>query len=207
MFSDGDPTHLAFVVYRPGVSSASTETTEIWLENMRCSAAAMLEDGCVLVIDVAPWHVSKEAKAIFAQADLTVCAIPAAAGKWLNPCDQSIHREMRRVFVRLQRERPGRKLQNIISAYYAVSDKVVEHSWDHTGLLKDDYEERLRHTATEGFRPGLGREQEFERAHLAWSGWVSQHLRSPADALSTHQPEQLDDCSLDGTHVINYGRH
>jgi hypothetical protein len=206
LFSDGDPTHLAYVVYLPGVSSPSTHTTEIWLECMRRRSRLMLEDDCVLILDVATWHVSADAKAFFAQAALDVRHIPAAAGKWLNPCDQSIHREMRRTFIRLQREQPHTKLRNIIAAFYAVSDSNVEHSWDHTALLKDNYEERLRHIAAEGFRAGCGREEEFERAHLAWSEWVSQHFRSPTDALPSHHPEQLDDCALDGARVVNYGR-
>jgi len=174
---------------------------------MRRPGWLMIEDGCTLVMDKAPWHNSAEATAIFDQAELSVALLPAATGKWLNPCDQANPPRDARTFVRLQRERPHDKVRNIIAAYYALSEATVRGAWQHSALLEADYEERLRQASAEGFRPGAGREQEFEAAHQAWAEWISENLRSPTGALPSCQPTQLEGGALGGDAWNVYGRH
>lgn len=119
--TDGNPEHKAYVVRLPDIKQSSTETTEIWLEHMCTQVAEYLPRDSSVLMDVATWHVSEKMQAIWHLRGINTFFLPAASGRWLNPCDQSIHREMRRAFVQLQQRNPKNKLNNIISAYYAVT--------------------------------------------------------------------------------------
>lgn len=200
-----NPINRAHVVYIKDVQQASTDTTEKWLENMCKRGMNYLPEDSTLVCDVAPWHVSKEAQAIFNQRELNIVYLPAGTGKWLNPCDQSIHREIRREFDRLMLERPNEKLLNVIDAYYSVRDDVVRNSWRHTGLLEEDYETRLRHAAAEGFRPGAGRDEMYSRASESWDGWKSENLRHDLPVEHGLRADVGHDCALDGRRHTYHG--
>ena len=120
-----DGLNYAYVIYIEGLTQASTRTTEVYLETIFNRWENGPVDGSVFIMDVAPWHVSAEARALWDDYGLVPKFLPATTGKWLNPCDQSIHREMRRTFSKLQQRRPKNKLKNIIDAYYAVTDKIA----------------------------------------------------------------------------------
>jgi hypothetical protein len=109
--TDGNPDHRAYVVYRPNIKQSSGELTEIWLEHMCKRTENYLPADSSIVMDVATWHVSKEMIEVWNQRRINTFFLPAASGRWLNPCEQSMHREMRRAFTQLQQHNPRDKLK------------------------------------------------------------------------------------------------
>jgi hypothetical protein len=201
-----DGLNYAYVIYIEGLTQASTRTTEVYLETIFNRWENGPVDGSVFIMDVAPWHVSAEARALWDDYGLVPKFLPATTGKWLNPCDQSIHREMRRTFSKLQQRRPKNKLKNIIDAYYAVTDKIAMSSFKHTHLLAGDHVEHLRNEAARGFRAGPKNAEELERARLIYEKWVKKTVRRPQDVFRPFTPEALEGDSLDGVHWAQYGR-
>ena len=128
--------NAAYLHYIPNISSPNSQTTIMWLHDMRDERAPMLENGCTLLLDQAGWHKKEEVMQEFEDAEIEVILLPAKTGKWLDPQDQSFHRELRRKFVALMAQRGGLKLDKILQAYWTMHDKVVTSSWRQTGLLK-----------------------------------------------------------------------
>lgn len=203
--TDGNPLHKAYVVYLPGTSQASGNTTEMWLEHVCRAAENYLPADSSIVMDVASWHVSKKMLEVWNQRNLNAFFLPAASGRWINPCDQSIHREMRRTFTRLQQHNPKNKLQNVITAYYSVTDSHVLHSWDHTRLLKGDYEAHLAQVASEGYRPTEDRKDFFEAAVEKFDVWAGENVRRADDVLPGVAPVSTSDDKMDGRHWMMFG--
>jgi hypothetical protein len=110
-YSDGNPDHFAYVVWVKKSAAPSTAQLERWLECMEDKDYNCLLGVNHLLCDSASWHTAAEAQRIFKQHDIIAHTIPAAAGKWINPCDQAPHREMRRVFNHLQQQQPGNKIR------------------------------------------------------------------------------------------------
>lgn len=206
MYQGRDPANRAHVVHVDGVRQASTVTTEVWLQTMcRCHANYLPADS-TLVLDVASWHVSKEMTEIFNQRCINTVLLPAATGKWLNPNDQAIHREMRRKYAELTAKHPREKLLNVIDAYYSVKDSAVLGSWQRTGLLEEDFEARLLHAATEGYRAAADQSDFYESCNRSWENWKISNFRHPEDALPGSVPLPLPGGALDGKHHTRYGR-
>jgi hypothetical protein len=180
----GQSDQFAFVHYLPKSKSASTKHTEIWLEDMNSDDANMLQGRHHLLLDKAKWHTSAEARKLFGQYDITTHYIPAATGRWLDPCDQAIHRELRRSFRKRQRVRRSDKLQNIVRAYYDISEKTVLGSWRRTALLEGDAKAHLTKVSTEGYRAPKGREAQFQLYSKKFDLWANSSLgsRDVADA-------------------------
>lgn len=201
-----DKKNYGYVVYIEGLASASTRTTEIYLETIFNKWERPPEEDSCFVMDVAPWHVSAEARALWDQYSLHVYFLPATTGKWLNPNDQAIHAVMRGTFNRLQRQSPANKIRNILDAYYSVKDETVTRSWRHTCLLKGDYEEHLRAEACRGFRAGVGWEAHYERGYQEFTDWAKKSVRAPSDTLPGYSPPtSLGESNLDGKRWSAYG--
>jgi hypothetical protein len=133
--------------------------------------------------------------------------IPAAAGKWLNPCDQMINREMRRCFNKLQRSKVQSKINNIITAYYSISEETVLNSFNRCGLLKGDPQEILMNHVSEGWRCSKGREQQYLQMWDAYLTWVKTLFRSQDHYITKEFPLTSSDDALDGMYWTTYGRY
>jgi hypothetical protein len=179
-----DPDQFAFVHYLPDNKCASTKHTEIWLEDMNSADANMMQGHHHLLLDKAKWHTSAEARNLFAQYDVTTQFIPAAPGRWLDPCEQAIHRELRRRYNQLQQVRRSDKLRNIVQAYYDLSEKNVLGSWRHTALLEGDATAQLTKVSQAGYRAPKHRGEQFDRYSKKFDLWANASLgsRSVADA-------------------------
>jgi len=205
-YLSSDRQNHAYVHYIEGLSQSSTRTTEIYLETLQNNRFEQaLPRDASFVLDRAPWHISAEAAALWNQYHFNVFVLPPTTGKWLNPNDQAIHREIRRQFNRLQLINPRHKVRNIIDAYYAVSEETVRASWRHTYLLRSGYEEHLRKEAARGFRAGVGCEDHFEAANEAWEQWFRASVRRPRDVLSAFNRATVPGSALDGQYWIRYG--
>lgn len=201
-----DGRSYAYVHYIPGLTQASTHTTEIYLETIFGRWENEPEEDAVWIVDSAPWHKSREAVELWGDHGLDVRFLPATTGKWLNPNDQAIHREMRRTFNRLQRADSSIKTRNIIDSYYAVAEDVVKNSYRHTHILLNDYEEHLRNEAARGFRAGSSREVEYEEARQLYEKWFKMTVRRPSDLLRPNRPASLGTSGLDGVRWTRYGK-
>lgn len=184
---DGDPEHAAYVVYMPGVSCANTRCTVEWVQLMESPRGPaewnFLAEPTELIIDRAPWHLTQDVTDVFHDKDIRSHLIPAAGGRWLNPCDQAINREFRREFVRLQQERGSHhKLSNIIEAYYSITEETVLGAWRHTGITTtEDATVVITRRSEEGYAAPKTRKESFAKYRRAWDGWASAHLRGRDD--------------------------
>jgi hypothetical protein len=171
-----DKNQFAFVHYMPDNSAPSTKHTEIWLSDMNSQYANMLEGEHQLILDKASWHTSATARKLFAEYDITTHEIPAATGKWLNPCDQAIHREIRRRFNQLQQVRHSDKIDNIIRAYYSLKDTTITGSWRHTALLKGDAKAHLTKVSQEGYHAPAKHAALFDSYLKKFDLWANSSL-------------------------------
>jgi hypothetical protein len=196
---------FAFVHYMPDGSAPSRKLTAIWLEDMNSSDAAMVEGRHHLVLDKATWHTSAKIVQLFDSYDITPHFIPAGTGKWLNPLDQSIHREIRRRFITLQQVRRSNRIDNLIRAYYSVSKAVVDGSWRHTALLEGDISAHLTKVATEGYHAPSGQEQRFSLYTDKFNVWANSDLS--ARRLAAVQPYEIhaNKRRLDGAYWSSNG--
>ncbi len=190
-----DPDQFAFVHYMPDNSAPSTKHTEIWLSDMNSGHANMLQGDHHLILDKASWHTSAKARALWEQYDITPHFIPAGTGKWLDPCDQAIHREIRRRFNQLQQVRHSDKIDNIIRAYYSLKDTTVTGSWRHTALLEGDAEAHLTNVAQEGYRATAERQAKFAEYVEKFDVWANSSLNS----------RRVADSDPSGVHSIERG--
>jgi hypothetical protein len=193
-YSDGDPEHFAYVQFVPSGAAPSNKQLERWLECMEHPMYNNLLGRNHVICDSASYHTNNEGRAIFAQHQITPYIIPAAAGKWVNPCDQAPHREMRRVFNRLQQQQPGNKIANIISAYYAVDERTIVNAFESCCLLKGNASKTIVAKASEGYTATASRRRQFAAYEQKYAEWCASHfdlaerLMQPVRKAAPHKP-------------------
>jgi hypothetical protein len=219
-YTDGvDKSHFAYVEYWPGISSPSSKTTQAWLDQMRDPKVVnghkpkggfFFANATHLIMDKASWHMEKNVAADLSNYVVAHYFIPAAAGKWLNACDQAINSSMRHCFAKLQHEHPHRKLQNIIAAYYSVKDSTVLNSWKHTGLLSDpttmDAKAIIQKRIEEGYHAPKNRESDFARYRSAFEQLINGFVRTSDDLVPGAAPDMLDKNANVGDYWLGWGK-
>jgi hypothetical protein len=196
----------------PGISCANSRCTTEWIQLMESPRGSakwnFLEENTELIIDRAPWHLTKDVTDLFHDKDIRPHLIPAAGGRWLNPCDQAINREFRREFVRLQRERgTSHKLSNMISAYYHITEETVLGAWRHTGLITtEDATVLITRRSQEGYAAPKGRKEDFQKYRAAWDEWARKNLRSTDDLRpGVAGPEMIQSSAGSGVYWTTWG--
>lgn len=195
-----------------GISCANSRCTVEWVQLMEGPRGKaewnFLVEDTELILDRAPWHLTKDVTDIFEDKGITPHYIPAAGGRWLNPVDQSINREFRREFVRLQHERGNEhKLSNIIRAYYSISDDTVRSSFHHTGLItQEDPELLLQRRSEEGYAAPRARKDKFDVMKEAFMKWANECLRSLRTLHpSTAAPQMMEQTDTTGNYWTTWG--
>lgn len=156
--------HDAILLHIPGLGGPSTESTRQWLKAVTRTDEHYFEDSPHIIFDALRGHFAEAVEEEWENnIDATTHKLPATLGRWLNPCDQAINREMRRHFVSLQMRNRAAKLDNIISAYYSISDETVKNSFNKCGIFGGDPEEVIERAAHDGYRT-TGKQSETLRA-------------------------------------------
>lgn len=162
----------AFIHYVPNDKAPSEYTTKVYLEDMTKKAANYFQQPAHVILDSLPGHFTPSMKEEWESQDITTHRIPSAAGKWLNPCDNAINSEIRRVFHKLVNENPNNKLENIIRAYYAVSEHTIKQSFHHCGIWTGNPRGIVRKLACAGFRANKQYQLEFTHMTSAFWHWL-----------------------------------
>lgn len=205
MYNPGSLERPAFVVHIPNLGAPSSDSTVAWVEKMTGKDANYLDDDSLLILDSLPGHFSENSKNAFDDIDATLYRLPAASGKWLNPCDQAINREMRRMFLKLQRQNRNRKVENIIEAYYSIKSETIIASFDRCGLFAGDPEDIISRQADQGFHPTLSRKEAVDEYNKEFCAWMHQHVRHISDVLPRSRNTTELDSTLDGKQWKTYG--
>jgi hypothetical protein len=148
--------HHAILIHLAGLGAPSSESTLLWLKRVTRLRAHYFEDNPHIILDSLRGHFTAEMEEAWQNVNATTHRLPAALGRWLDPCDQSINREMRREFIRLQTRDRKCKLDNIIDAYYSIKDETVKNAFIKCGYLGRDAEEVIRTAESEGYRATRG---------------------------------------------------
>jgi DDE superfamily endonuclease len=206
-YTDGHSAHYAFVHWGSH-SYCNVKQLKQWLNDMKDKLYTDYLAGEVhLILDRAPWHTSREAGHTFSKprySSISKHFIPAAGGKWLNPCDQAIHRVLRQKYRALQVERPRESLRNIIAAYYSVTEQCVLGSWKSTALLQGNIQRTLEYKSTEGYHAPKGKAAQFCEYQKIFTDWASMNFRRVSDVLPAAQPCSLVGSTLDGRQHTHY---
>jgi hypothetical protein len=166
-----------------------------------------LSDKLHVILDSLKGHFAEHTDIMWSHVHATLYRLPAASGKWLNPCDQSINREIRRKFIQLQQLNRRDKLSNIIEAYYSVRDETIVASFDRCGLFKGDPEDIVSQQASQGFNPTSARKDACERYESALTDWMRKSVRSCSDILPRSKRTKSMDSSLDGDYWNRNAHH
>jgi hypothetical protein len=159
-----------------------------------------LADSPVVILDSLRGHFAEDSALEWEQLGATLYRLPAASGKSLNPCDQAINREMRRTFLQLQQLNRRDKLNNIISAYYSVTEETIVASFDRCGLFKGDPEDIISAQASQGFHSTPARRVDCSRYEKAFTDWMRYSVRNPADVLPRSKKPRALKSGLSGCH-------
>lgn len=189
----------------PNLGAPSTKSTTAWLEQLTSNNGNYFTDEPLVILDALPAHFAPIAKSMWGDIKATLYRLPAASGKWLNPCDQAINREMRRTFLKLQRLDRSKKLENIIAAYYSISEEVIKHSFQRCGIFTGDPEEIISAQASQGFHATLDRKEKVEEYKSAFCDFLETSVRSSADLLPRSRATAALDTTMDGCYWTTYG--
>ncbi len=203
----GRPTDLRTSSTSPIWVCQSTASTVAWLETMTSKDSNYFTDAPLVLLDSLPGHFAADAMTQWTSISATLYRLPAASGKWLNPCDQAINREMRRTFLKLQRLDRSKKLENIINAYYSIGQDVITHSFDRCGLFSGDPEDIITEQASQGFHATLDRKETVLEYKKAFSTFLADSVRSSQDLLPRSCMTASIDSSFDGEYWNKYGSH
>ena len=205
LYNPGPPSRPAFVIYIPDLGGPSAASTVAWLEKMTSKDSNYVADSPLVLLDSLPGHFAENAQMMWDSISATLYRLPAASGKWLNPCDQAINREMRRTFLKLQRLDRSKKLENISEAYYSIREDVITHSFDRCGLFCGDPEDVITQQASQGFHATLDRKETVAEYKIAFSTFLASSVRSSQDLLPRSRKTTSMDSSIDGDYWATYG--
>jgi hypothetical protein len=165
--------NVAYVVYIPGLGGPSEKSTAVWLEKMTARDTNYFTDEPHIILDSLHGHFTKVMLGDWENVGATLHRLPAASGKWLNPCDQSINREMRREFTRLQQLDRRDKIRNIIRAYYSIKDETIIKSFNKCGVFDGDPDDIISAQACQGYRAKGSRDKQLQGYRVAFLDWAS----------------------------------
>lgn len=195
----------AILIHIPGLGAPSEASTLAWLKALTSSGEHYFEDDPHIILDSLHGHFADDITEAWSNIGATTHKLPATLGRWLNPCDQAINREMRREFLRLQMHNRNTKLDNIVRAYYSITEDTVKNSFKKCGLFGGDPEEVIENVAAEGYRATGDRQELLESCERAFATWATTSSRRRTDVLPrTPQPAALD-CALDGRRWTAWG--
>ena len=197
----------AYVVWIPGLGAPSTDSTVAWLEHMTSPAHNYFEDKPHVILDSLKGHFAENTQIVWDDIEATLYRLPAGSGKWLNPVDQSINREIRRTFIQLQQTNRRDKLANIIEAYYSVRDESVKASFHRCGIFEGDPEDIVSQQASQGFSPTSARKEACERYEAAFTHWIQTSVRASSDVLPRSKQATSVVNNLDGDYWNRYAHH
>lgn len=197
--------HHAILIHLPGLGAPSSESTRLWLKKITRVQDHYFEDNPHIILDSLKGHFTETMEEAWQNVNATTHRLPATLGRWLDPCDQSINREMRREFIRLQMHDRKCKLDNIIDAYYSIKDETVKNAFIKCGYLGRNPVEVIRTAESEGYRPTKGRSDEMARYKTAFIKWASRSTRDPGDTLPRSAPPEQLESALDGEKWVKYG--
>jgi hypothetical protein len=195
----------AWVFYTPDIEAPGTKSTQIYIERVSRPKANYFSKQPFIILDALRGHFSAESMVEWQLHGVTLVRLPKGLGKWLNPCDQAIHREIRRKYRALQSENPNDQLRNIIRAYYSVKDETVRRSFSHCGIPTGDVNEKVMHQACQGYMPSPSHEVELSEQYSAFMQLCVKKTRSPDDFLPTNNQVQALDSALDGRKAARFG--
>lgn len=194
----------AYVIYIPDIGAPSTASTVAWIQTVTKRDCNYFEDSPHIILDALKGHFAEETQIEWEQIGATLYRLPASTGKWLNPCDQAINREIRRTFLKLQQLDNRKKLENIITAYYSVKDETVRACFDHCGLFGGDPEDIISAQASQGFGVIGNRRNDFEKYTTALFSWMGKSIRYSTDILPRGKTTDKLDSNLDGKYWDRY---
>lgn len=195
----------AYVVYIPGLGGPSERSTAVWLEKMTTRRANYFGDHPHIILDSLHGHFTEQMLGDWENVGATLYRLPAASGKWLNPCDQSINREMRREFTRLQQLDRRDKIRNIIRAYYSIKEETIVKSFNKCGVFEGDPDDIITAQASQGYRAKGSRDVQLQGYRVAFLDWAQLNTRDPADMLPRAAPPGALDEGLDGEYWRVFG--
>lgn len=201
--AQGQSFYIRFIA---GAGAPSEQWTSVWLDVLTDPNHEHLHEGTHLILDSLGGHHTKEMQERWKDHGIIPHRIPASAAKYLNPCDQAFHSEMRRIFLDLQHKNHLKKISNIVEAYYTVSQQAVLGSFKHAAVFEGDIDEKLARHVCQGFYPPEKREEDVDRMYTAFMEWCVKHVRDPTDALPRFRSVQALDSSLDGRQSAEFGR-
>src|SRR5690349_152771 len=88
----------AFIHYVPNAKGPGEYTTLAYIDDMSNTTDNFFGDEPHMIFDSLKGHTTPKVTHAWVDAGVTVYRIPAAGGKWANPCDNIINREFRRQF-------------------------------------------------------------------------------------------------------------
>lgn len=194
------PYHKAYLVHMPNLGNPSEASTLEWLKKLTHFDRDYFDDNPHVVLDSLKGHFGQRMEEKWQDAYVTTHRIPAGAGKWLNPCDQAINRELRRTFTRLQQQDRSQKLDNIIEAYYALKESTIKNSFNRCGLFEGDPSSVITKAVSQGYVASEKRRDSMARYHAAFLDWANGNTRAATDALPRSKHVTDLSCSLDGVH-------
>jgi hypothetical protein len=98
--------------------------------------------------------------------------VPAGRGAFLNPCDNSFHHDMKHHFYQTKRTTHADMLRAMISLYYTVKEKNIEHYFEHTRITgKQITKGHISTLLSEGYHPGKGHEEIHEKCRASYQAW------------------------------------
>lgn len=200
-FTDGNPRHFAFVHQVRKCAPSHTQTAQ-WVFDMTNPDYDYLAGSTHIFLDKAPFHTDHASSELWTTLSSKYGTefhfIPSAGGKWLNPCDQAIHHELRCNLRRWTLLRPQDALRNVISSYYDISEQCVRGAWRHTRLLAGEYCKHLTRRESEGYHSSRQFAALHELFQNAWDVWSKMNLRLSRSLLPEQKPLQLPCSTLDG---------
>lgn len=204
LFRDED-NNEAYVVYIPNLGGPSERSTAAWLDKMTSRGSNYFDDHPHIILDSLRGHFTPTMQGDWDNIGATLHQLPAASGKWLNPCDQSINREMRREFLRLQQLDRRDKIRNIIRAYYSIKEETIVKSFKKCGIFCGDPDDIITAQACQGYHAAGKRGDKLEGYRAAFEDWAHHHTRSPEDMLPRAKPPTALDGQLDGVYWAAHG--
>ncbi len=157
------------------IKGPSTKSTSAWVDKMK----DYLEPGTILIVDNLGGHHSTEVKTGLEEIGVSPEYMPSSAGKYLNPCDNSLHSILRRNYLKKQKQPHVVKMQSIVDAYYEIDSKSIVNCFEFTGITSSMKPKNIVERLTnDGYRYSGEKGEHFEKMKAAFLAW-EKGLRFP----------------------------
>lgn len=189
----GDEMRILYFKDRKG---PGTDTTKAWFDIVK----EEMGDRCLLLCDNLRSYFNRDFQDDLKLHNAELKPLPAAAGAWMNPCDNAFNHELKQHYRKCSRGSHAEMVAAIRESFHAIPDAHVVSYFRHCGIIGDEDPKKVAaRLCAEGYWRTEENQEKVRIYSQAYNKWHSDWLRRHDEPTSRPSRKRIAKSSSEDT--------